>query len=556
MTGDNKHYDVEAILENDRVLDLRLTLDNGRTWHLWGRNGFKRELELAASVPDGSLPILVGSGLGIALAALLKRGPVVVLDREMGMLRETGLKEKFAGHPDVHWLDGSSEEILGQLAALRKSESLGPAYPVVMPLYLRLDPAYYRTLVEGIAAMGQFQRSMRYPRFQSEMPRVLILAQPYFLYKEIISALDSLGVVSQIVELPEAKRGSGDFVETLLNAVSAFKPDLALTVNHFGMDQEGKLAGLLQEIGLALASWFVDSPQLILHNFPCQSTALTSIFTYDAGNMPWLREVGFAQVHFLPLATDPQRFKLGLTGPAAWKAEVSFVGESMTRQVETMVREAPFSDAFRQALPALAHGFISSSEPTAARFLKREHPEFFAEYESLPSVQAQLACEKGLTFSAARCYRLDCVRELMSFSPLIAGDPQWTEVLGHEGWRAAGYLEYYRDLPRFYPASKVNFNCTSVQMKGAVNQRVFDVPACGGFLITDWREQMENLFDPDSEIVCYREPSEIADLVAAWLADPKGRKQVAKRARKRILDCHTYSHRLKELLDIMRQTYA
>ncbi len=556
MTSDSEHYNVEAILEGDRVMDLRLALDNGKTWHLWGRDGAKRELELAMAVPDGFLPILIGSGLGIALATLLERGPVVVVDREAAMLRETGLREQFAGNPDVHWLDGNPNEILNKLAALRKSESLGPAHPVAMPLHLRLNPAYYRTLADGVSAMGQFQRSMRYPRFQDETPRVLILARPYFLYKEIRSALDSLGVVHQLIELPEAKRGSGDFIETLLKVVSSFKPDMALTVNHFGMDQEGKLAGLLEEIGLPLASWFVDSPQLILHRYPRQSTTLTSIFTYDAGNIPWLNEVGFSLVHFLPLGTDPQRFKPGLSGPAAWEARVSFVGESMTRQVETMVREALLSDAFRQALPALAREFIASAKPTAAQFLEFEHPIFFAEYESLPSVQAQLACEKSVTFSAARYYRLDCVRELMGFSPLIAGDPQWVEVLGQKGWQYAGYLDYYRDLPRFYPASEVNFNCTSVQMKGAVNQRVFDVPACGGFLITDWREQMENLFDPGSELVCYRDPSEIADLVAAWLADPQGRKQVATRARKRILACHTYSHRLKELLDTMRQTYV
>ena len=46
-------------------------------------------------------------------------------------------------------------------------------------------------------------------------------------------------------------------------------------------------------------------------------------------------------------------------------------------------------------------------------------------------------------------------------------------------------LNYYKDLPLLYNACKINFNATSLQMKEAVNQRVFDVPACGAFLLTD-----------------------------------------------------------------------
>jgi spore maturation protein CgeB len=55
-------------------------------------------------------------------------------------------------------------------------------------------------------------------------------------------------------------------------------------------------------------------------------------------------------------------------------------------------------------------------------------------------------------------------------------------------------------------------------MKGAVNQRVFDVPVCGGFLLTDHRRQMESLFEPGREIVCYQEPGEIPDLVRHYLS--------------------------------------
>ena len=77
---------------------------------------------------------------------------------------------------------------------------------------------------------------------------------------------------------------------------------------------------------------------------------------------------------------------------------------------------------------------------------------------------------------------------ILDFNPLIVGDPGWKELLkGRDGWRYHSELSYYDDLPDFYPLSDINFNCTSQQMKGAVNQRVFDVPCCNGFLLTDHR---------------------------------------------------------------------
>ena len=93
-------------------------------------------------------------------------------------------------------------------------------------------------------------------------------------------------------------------------------------------------------------------------------------------------------------------------------------------------------------------------------------------------------------------------------------------------------------------------------MKGAVNQRVFDVPVCGGFLLTDHRRQMEDLFEPGREIVCYREPGEIQDLVRHYLARDDARRAVTEAARKRILAEHTYDLRLASLVRTMREIYG
>ena len=170
----------------------------------------------------------------------------------------------------------------------------------------------------------------------------------------------------------------------------------------------------------------------------------------------------------------------------------------------------------------------------------------------------RLACESLLTWEATRQYRARCVCALAGFDAIVAGDPAgWGAVFAPGGpVRLLPRLDYYRDLPAFYPLSAVNLNSTSRQMKGAVNQRVFDVPACGGFVLTDRREQLDGLFEPGREVVAYDAPEDIAELAARHLRDTAQRTRIVEAARRRILAEHTYEHRLARLLAVMRGSFA
>ena len=149
----------------------------------------------------------------------------------------------------------------------------------------------------------------------------------------------------------------------------------------------------------------------------------------------------------------------------------------------------------------LAASFGRSGERSALAYLAARHPELIPDVEAL-SAERRLALATALTWQATLLYRLDCVSRLGPFGPLVVGDPGWRELLaGRPGFRLLPELGYYADLPDFYPRSEINFNCTSRQMPGAVNQRVFDVPACGAFLLTDHRRQLEDLFEPGREVV-------------------------------------------------------
>ena len=148
------------------------------------------------------------------------------------------------------------------------------------------------------------------------------------------------------------------------------------------------------------------------------------------------------------------------------------------------------------------------------------------------------------------------VEQLLPFRPLLVGDRGWRQIFKGREFALHPEVTYYTELPRVYPFCAINFNCTSKQMKGAVNQRIFDVPAAGAFVLTDWREQMERLFEPGKEIIAYHELDEIPELTRYYLDNPAARAAIVRAGRRRVLAEHTWDHRIQHLIATMRAIYG
>ena len=136
--------------------------------------------------------------------------------------------------------------------------------------------------------------------------------------------------------------------------------------------------------------------------------------------------------------------------------------------------------------------------------------------------------EAAVLWRGTLLYRLSRLRALEEFRPFVRGDAGWKGLVGGK-FRLGGELNYYRELPAFYNACRINFNATSVQMGTAVNQRAFDVPACGAFLLTDRQPSLEALFEAGEEVIAYGGLEEAAELTRFYLRNDAAREAVGRR---------------------------
>lgn len=589
-------YTAQAVWLEDQLQDIIVELPrhgSGRSLSMFGSAGVRRELsalpqwQAHADADEGArhfnperhLPVFIGAGAGVALAEFIKQWlqfqadqgknadlselHLAVVDKEGELRRLAKLPENLLlQQAPIKWIGAAQpEKALRELTEWQLRHNGFALYPIALPFYLRLDRDYYGRINEAAKASLKvdFWGKAQYPKFKSNSPRVMLLTSKYFLIGEILAACTRLGVEHRLVQLGDTESDQESFVQRLLTEVMEFKPDFVFTINHLGVDREGILIDLLKRLSLPLCSWFVDNPHLVLNAFNQVVSPETIILTWDTDNVASLREMGFKEVHYLPLGVDVERFTPpASTAPAnhPWRSRVSFVGNSMVYKVEAAMERPGIEGILVSNYREVAADFAAHDERSVGKFIQGYYPDIYNEIMQRPnSAEDLLNYEVFLTWESTRQYRMGCVESILPFKPLIAGDKGWKELFGKSEypWRYHAELNYYSDLPNFYPLSDINFNCTSKQMKGAVNQRVFDVPATGSFIITDWREQMEQLFVPEHEIICYNEPGEARELVRYYLDKPVERTKIALAARKRILAEHTYDHRLKTLLVLMKR---
>jgi len=293
-------------------------------------------------------------------------------------------------------------------------------------------------------------------------------------------------------------------------------------------------------------TWFVDDPRTIVMSRPVYASAYTVALTWEKAYCGYLEAVGFPVVHHLPLAADPTVFN---GEPAeSWDFPPAFVGNSMNS-----VAESKWACVKEHAeLAAEIHRAFEAGRVTRENFSRGLEVLLDADVLDELDEEARRHAELVFFVEGTRRLRHALVRLL---------EPEGLEVYGDAAWRqvtpkAKGPVNYTHDLPGLYRRCEINLNSTSIQMPETANQRVFDCPAAGGFLLTDAQKDLFDLFDVKREVACYSSPEECIELFRAYRKNPMARRDIAARARKRVLGEHTYAHRLQRIVAIVKERFG
>jgi spore maturation protein CgeB len=113
--------------------------------------------------------------------------------------------------------------------------------------------------------------------------------------------------------------------------------------------------------------------------------------------------------------------------------------------------------------------------------------------------------------------------------------------------------EMYQALRR----SKITLN-SHIDMAGreAGNMRLFEATGVGCYLLTDYKDNLHTLFEPDREVAVWRSVEDCLAAIDRALDDAKGRAAIAAAGQGRTMAQHTYRHRAAEILGFVGQIRA
>lgn len=109
-----------------------------------------------------------------------------------------------------------------------------------------------------------------------------------------------------------------------------------------------------------------------------------------------------------------------------------------------------------------------------------------------------------------------------------------------------------KEMYQLLAKSKICFNIHGeVADKCAGNIRLFEATGVGSCLVTDWKDNITELFEPGKEIVTYKTVEECIEKVKWLIENPEEREKIAKAGQQRTLKYHSIENRAKKLDEIL-----
>jgi spore maturation protein CgeB len=382
--------------------------------------------------------------------------------------------------------------------------------------------------------------------------------------KDIYLSSEASGFTMECGPIDISRSPEGHTLERLdimatARRIVMFQPEFVLTVNGCGLDNNGLFSSFCAAMEIPLVVWYVDEPFFISEWGNKFIPEATIGCTFDRFYEKRLKEWGMYHVFTLPLGTNPERL-LDTSHYAQkeqpYKHTISFVGSLEYEKIQYLLKN--IFDHWTTMPPEMVDVLERAIEiyrrknPVHAEAVLHECAETVGVKYSFPNGIVKQMVLSFMDREASFRQRQEIIQGLKVSDISVFGEAFWGKIIGTSYYK--GRINYYSsEIRDLYKNSRINLNISKYQLKTTVNQRVFDCPLCDGFLITDFKEDIEDYFKIDSSMVVYFDQQDLEKKIQYYLSHEKHAQKVIEKGKETILERHTYRHRLEEMTNLVKQ---
>ena len=482
---------------------------------------------LAGWPEDAQRACLFGLGLGELVAHLLRRRPggrLVAWERDPYLVRETLSRWDYSASLE----SGRLELRLGVDLAADLSEL--SALPRVDHPTLRQVYAAEHSLIVAPPQAGRW----------------IALGLGSVFVDELAGALHAEGHRVFPVELSRWPH------KEIERALEALDPQCVMTVNT-----NPALSELCDRLGRPLIVWEVD-PSLDRRPERVNANRSTRVFTNRKAALAGLQDAGYASVAYLPLAASQvDRHPVPLDElEERYRSQVCFVGASLAEGARASRRKfLHLYASWRCAPEENLEGFETHLDQVLAiqhaddvyriPELAEEHYADFLDAARRSHTRQDPV--QWLAEIAAAGKRWETITALGRQGITVWGDEGWADVHEHGGVYR-GRAHPGAEINRIYSGGLINLDVNRMYQIDVVPLRVFEVLACGGFLLTEHCDPVADMFEVGRDLETYRSRVELVEKVEYFLAHPDEAGAIDAHGRETFLREHTLRNRVERML--------
>lgn len=351
---------------------------------------------------------------------------------------------------------------------------------------------------------------------------------------------------------------SKENVKILKSKLEKEKADCAIS-----FDFSESLSMACEELGIPYCSWLWDMP---LHSLfsDTKRNSVNYIFSFDRAYVDILKKEGAPHVFYLPLCANSYRISGVVVKPEdekKYSCDVSFVGKFYEddSEIGKKLMEG-LEEPYRTELHDLRNLFMGRWNKDCLLYdvipdelIEKIMPLCSRNSETLEHYTDREILECNiLPRYLAYVERVEMIRRLKDYKPVVYTS---SKDIKKElpGITIHGSVDYEESLPKIYYLSRINLSQTLHSIFTGVQLRVFDIMASGGFVLTNYQSELENLFDIDHDMAVYHDFDEMEDLVRFYLSHEKERVRMAVSGYKHVINDYSLEAGVKKMIDILHQ---
>ncbi len=328
----------------------------------------------------------------------------------------------------------------------------------------------------------------------------------------------------------------------------------------FSFDFFPNLSEVCQKNGMPYVSWVFDCPHYTLYSKNINNP-VNHIYIFDKVLYREMLENGYRTVYYSPLGLNVERLanicnKLDHENECdiIYEHDVSFVGSLYDNEYNLYDRVKYLPEKLKSYID----GVIRAQEQVFG-------VDFFSDkYIVTKEIVQEL--RKYITFENTGNYDfnyeiiiLNILRKKVtenerrrilyemgkSFDIALYSNP-YSKMI--QGVSFQGIIDYMNGMPRVFHRSKVNLNITLRSVRSGVPLRVLDILGAGGFLITNYQEEIASYFVDGQDLIIAYTPEDMVEKTAYYLANDEERKAIAQNGQKKAFEEFSYTKLLSKIL--------